>query len=203
MGKLGMSFQYAQFSRRLELRRRGRTPWDFTGVRQALRSMHGSRTGRFGAWSMELGRDARGHWAGIAQGVLPYSARSVRLLMRLYEPEFYAPFSSVPSAVDGLNELGVALVAEGRQGSAYADVYRRPARSYYVPFPSTKISWGGAPVGQVVSTAAVGASYNASVALERRTLCSRDAHSDATGLDAEGMDCANAVAALESSALSR
>lgn len=143
VGKLGMSFQYAQFSRRLDLRRRGRTPWDFTGVRQALWSMHGSRTGRFGAWSMELGRDARGHWAGIAQGVLRYSARSFRLLIRLYEPGFYAPFSSVPSAVDGLNELGVALVVESRQGSAYVDVYRRPARSYYVPFPSTHISWGG------------------------------------------------------------
>ena len=123
--------------------------------------------------------------------------------MRFYEPGFYAPLSSVPSAVDGLYERGVALVAEGRQGSAYVDVYRRPARSYYVPFPSTNISWGGAPVGHVVSTAAVGASCNASVALERRTLCSRDAHSNATGPDAKGMNRANAVAALESSALYR
>ena len=62
----------------------------------------------------------------------------------------------------------------------YVDAYRRPARSHYaISFYPYFLGSAG---GHVVSTAVAGASWNASVALERRTHCSRDAHSDATGL---------------------
>ena len=41
------------------------------------------------------------------------------------------------------NELGGIAVVAGRRWRVYADIYRRPQRSYFVPVAATYATWGG------------------------------------------------------------
>ncbi len=140
---LGAVLQFVHFSRRLDLRRRGRTPWDFVGNRQMLWSADAALRSSIGEWMGELGCDADGHCAGLGQWQLRRGRRYARLLVRYYPAEFRSFFSAVPSASTAQNEIGAALVVGVRGLKAYADINRRPKRSYFLPVASTHLAWGG------------------------------------------------------------
>ncbi len=141
--RVGFALQYVHFHIPLDLRRRGRTPWDFVGQRQLLTAVHALWRTRWGEWAAEIGGDAQGRWAGIAQWHMRRGDRFVRWQLRQFIPGFHAFFSAVPSGAGGLNERGVALVVGGREWEAYVERARRPERTYYVPRASTYTGWGG------------------------------------------------------------
>lgn len=141
--RFGAVLQFTGFSRCLDLRRQGRTPWDFVGNRQALWSIDAARRSRAGEWAGEMGCAADGHCAGLAQWHRRWGRRYARLLVRYYSAEFRSFFSAVPSASTAQNEVGAALVFGTRALRAYADIYRRPQRSYFLPVAATHARWGG------------------------------------------------------------
>lgn len=142
-GRLGVVWQAVRFSRTLDLRRRGRTPWDFVGSGQVLWSVDAAQRSGAGEWTGEVGCDGDGHCAAVGQWHLRRGRRYARLLLRYYPAEFRSFFSAAPSASTAQNEVGAALVLGVRALRVYADIYRRPQRSYFLPAATTHLVWGG------------------------------------------------------------
>ena len=130
------------FSHPLDLRRTGRTPWGFVGSRQRL----GGVDMRFG-WgrsrmALEVAGDGVGHWGAVGALGIRVLDRRLRLLARYYAPGFHSFFGGAPGAPGMQNELGGIAVLSGRGWRLYAEAYRRPQRSYFVPVAATYATWG-------------------------------------------------------------
>lgn len=137
MTALGLSFSHP-----LDLRRAGRTPWGFVGSRQRL----GGVDMRFG-WgrsrmALEVGCDGVGHWGAVGALGIRVLDRRLRLLARYFAPGFHSFFGGASGASGMQNELGGIAVLSGRGWRLYAEAYRRPQRSYFVPVAATYATWG-------------------------------------------------------------
>ena len=131
MTALGLSFSHP-----LDLRRAGRTPWGFVGSRQRL----GGVDMRFG-WgrsrmALEVAGDGVGHW-GYGSWI-----GGCGCLCAIIAPGFHSFFSGAPDDSGMQNELGGIAVLSGRGWRLYAEAYRRPQRSYFVPVAATYATWG-------------------------------------------------------------
>ena len=142
-GHMGWVLQGIGFSRRLDLRRGGRTPWGFVGDRQLMGSVDGSWKHEGHMLSAELGRDHSGNWAGIAQYHRRWQRARLRLLGRYYPARLHSFFAVAPGAGSAQNEAGGTISVESAQWRLYGDLYRRPQRSYFVPVAAQYATWGG------------------------------------------------------------
>ena len=75
--------------------------------------------------------------------------RQARLLGRYYAPGFHSFLGAAPAASGMQNELGGGVDIRGRRWRVYAEIYRQPQRSYFVPVAATYATWGGERVGRV------------------------------------------------------
>ncbi len=142
-GHVGIVLQELDFSRRLDLRRRGRTPWGFVGDRQFMGAIDGAWACKGYALGVEAGLDRGGHWAGIGQIQKHWHWVRLRLMGRYYPPTFHSFWGAAPGAGSMQNEVGGVAVVEGRQWRLYGDFYQRPQRSYLLPVAAEYATWGG------------------------------------------------------------
>lgn len=142
-GHVGWVLQGIGFSRRLDLRRRGRTPWGFVGDRQFMGSVDGAWTRKGHVLSAEIATDHSGNWAGIAQYQRRWQRARLRFLGRYYPPTWHSFFGAAPGAGSAQNEVGGTLAVESAHWRLYGDIYRRPQRSYFVPVAAQYATWGG------------------------------------------------------------
>ena len=139
----GTTLLALDFSHDLDLRRDGRTPWGFVGNKQRM----GAVDVRVG-WgrsraALEVAGDGVKHWGMVGELRVRYGGLRLRVLGRYYAPGFHSFFGAAPGTSAMQNERGGVAEVSGRGWRAYADVYRRPARSYFIPVPATYATWGG------------------------------------------------------------
>jgi hypothetical protein len=142
-GHVGGVLQGISFSRRLDLRRGGRTPWGFVGDRLFRASIDAAGMFRGYALGVEMAMERDGHWAGVAQVEKRWPRVRLRFMGRYYPPDLHSFFAAAPGAGSTQNEAGWLAVAEGGRWRLYGDLYRRPQRSYFVPVAAQYASWGG------------------------------------------------------------
>ena len=130
------------FSRDLDLRRNGRTPWGFVGDEQRMGAVDVRVDWGRGRAALEVASDGGGHWGMVGAVRVRYGGLRLRTLGRYYAPGFHSFFGAAPGTSAMQNEQGVVAEVGGRGWRTYADVYRRPARSYFIPVPATYATWG-------------------------------------------------------------
>jgi hypothetical protein len=144
-GHVGLVLQGIDFSRHLDLRRKGRTPWGFVGGRQFMGSVDGAWVGGGYALAMEIGRDRGEGWVGLVQMKKRWQRARMRLMGRYYPSSFHSFFGAAPGAGSMQNERGVTVVLDGKAGAwqVYLDAYRRPQRTFFLPVAAGYGRWGG------------------------------------------------------------
>ena len=130
------------FSHSLDLRRGGRTPWGFVGAQQRTASIDVTGSLGSGRLSLEVARDTAGHWGGVGAVALRVLRKRLRWLVRYYAPGLHSFFGGAPGASGMQNELGLTADLAGRGWRLYAERYRRPQRSYFIPVAATYTRWG-------------------------------------------------------------
>ena len=138
----GITALALDFSHPLDLRRAGRTPWGFVGSRQRLRGVDLGFDWERGRMALEWAGDQMGHWGAVAAVGLRVSGKRLRVLGRYYAPGFHSFFGGAPGASGMQNELGGTAILAGRSWRLYAETYRRPERSYFIPVAATYATWG-------------------------------------------------------------
>ena len=132
------------FSHDLDLRRNGRTPWGFVGDEQRMGAVDVRVEWGRGRAALEVASDGGGHWGMVGAVRVRYGGLRLRTLGRYYAPGFHSFFGAAPGTSAMQNEQGVVAEVGGRGWRAYADVYRRPVRSYFIPVPAMYATWGRA-----------------------------------------------------------
>ena len=83
---------------------------------------------------------ALGDGGGVAGAVWRAAAADAGPLLRA---GFHSFFGAAPGTSAMQNERGGVAEISGRGWRGYVDVYRRPARSYFIPVPAMYATWGG------------------------------------------------------------
>lgn len=130
------------FSRSLDLRRNGRTPWGFVGASQRLGAVDLRMDWGSGRMALELARDGAGHWGVVAALRVGVLGQRLQTLGRYYAPGFHSFFGGAPGASRMQNELGGTAILSARGWRLYLEVYHRPERSYFIPVAATYTRWG-------------------------------------------------------------
>ena len=131
------------FSHRIDLRRNGRTPWGFVGDEQHIGAVDVRVDWERGRATVAVAGDGVGHWGMVGELRLRYGGLRLRTLGRSYAPGFHSFFGAAPGTSSMQNERGGVAEVSGRNWRGYVDVYRRPARSYFIPVPAMYATWGG------------------------------------------------------------
>ena len=139
----GTTLLALDFSHRLDLRRNGRTPWGFVGDKQRIGAVDIRVAWDRGRAALAVGSDGMGHWGMVGELRVRHRGLRLRTLGRYYAPGFHSFFGAAPGTAAMQNERGGVAEVSGRGWRAYVDVYRRPARSYFIPVPATYATWGG------------------------------------------------------------
>jgi len=92
--------------------------------------------------ALEVGCDGVGHWGAVGALGIRVLDRRLRLLARYFAPGFHSFFGGASGASGMQNELGGIPVLSGRGWRLYAEAYRRPQWSYFVPVAATYATWG-------------------------------------------------------------
>jgi len=140
-GHMGLVLQGIDFSRHIDLRRKGRTPWGFVGGGQYMWAIDGGWAGGGYALAVEIGEGR----AGVVQVQKRWQRARLRLMGRYYPPEFHSFLGAAPGAGSMQNERGLTIVFNGKgdRWRAYWDAYRRPQRSFFIPVAAEYAKWGG------------------------------------------------------------
>ena len=139
----GTSLLALDFSHRIDLRRNGRTPWGFVGDEQHIGAVDVRVDWERGRAAVAVAGDGMGHWGMVGGLRGRYGGLRLRTLGRYYAPGFHSFFGAAPGTSAMQNERGVVAEISGRGWRGYVDVYRRPARSYFIPVPAMYATWGG------------------------------------------------------------
>ena len=139
----GTTLLALDFSHYIDLRRNGRTPWGFVGDEQRMGAVDVRVAWDRGRVALEVAGDGVGHWGMVGELRGRYGGLRLRTLGRYYAPGFHSFFGAAPGTSAMQNEQGGVAEVSGRGWRGYVDVYRRPARSYFIPVPATYATWGG------------------------------------------------------------